>query len=511
LGATLYFMLTGKPPFSGSFSQIICQHLYDPLPNEPLAHLPSCVVALIKRMTDKDRDKRPQTPRELQDEIFACLDQLRRPVHAIEDQAPTIGPGSHPETAASVTMSSPAASQVSEVRAIAAGQVAQAVPLQSKAFAKRSHKSAPVLRFILGIAAAAIVGGTGYLIYQRSRPAAQAVRAPPSSPAAKSTLLEQKIVSTRATPTGVAGTTEGATARVVRVLTGHSGPVRAIAVTPDGGRAVSASDDQTLRCWDLQTGQTAQVLRGHTGAVTDVAITPEGYRAVSASEDKTLRIWDLQTGQARVLTGHTDEVNSVAMLPGGHRFVSASHDGELRIWDLETGQTVGVLGPRTHTMVFDSLAVTPDGRTAITGLSDATLRVWDLGTGQTLSVLTGHTALVDCVALTPDGRRAISGSWDFTLRVWDLKTSQALRTLKGHTGAVTDVAVIATSGRAISASYDQTLRLWDLETGQTVLICTDNTSKFRSVAVTPDGRYAISGSLDGALRVWDLGAAGKPK
>jgi hypothetical protein len=430
------------------------------------------------------------------------------------------------QLAAAVAISNPVASPASGAKATTAARLTQAVPLESKASVQTSHKSAsPALRLILGIAAAAIIGFAGYFIFLWLRPAAEVQRAPPlRTSAAKSSSPAQNIVSPPATPTSVpslssapipnptvAVSRPGSPQPAVRLLTGHSGPIRAIAVTPDGARAVSASDDQTLRCWDLQTGQTIQVLRGHTGAVTGVAVTPDGYHAVSASDDKTLRIWDLQTGQARVLSGHTDEVDSVAMLPGGRRFVSGSHDGELRIWDFETGQTVGVLGPHTHAMVFDSLAVTPDGRRVVTGLSDGTLRVWNLGTGQTVNVLTGHTALVDCVALTPDGHRAISGSWDFTLRVWDLKTYQALRTLKGHTGAITDVAVIATGNRAISASYDQTLRVWDLETGQTVLIFTENTSKFRSVAVTPDGRYAISGSMDGTLRIWDLGAADRPE
>ena len=79
-----------------------------------------------------------------------------------------------------------------------------------------------------------------------------------------------------------------------------------MAVTPDGQRAVSASDDQTLKVWDLGSGRELRTLAGHTGSVTAVAVTPDGQRAVSASEDQTLKVWDLGSGrELRTLAGHT--------------------------------------------------------------------------------------------------------------------------------------------------------------------------------------------------------------
>jgi serine/threonine protein kinase/TPR repeat protein len=77
LGATLYYMLTGRPPYSGSVAQIMSQHLYKPVPTEPLANFPPCVTALIEKMMQKDREKRPQTPAELRREIVRCLEQLQ--------------------------------------------------------------------------------------------------------------------------------------------------------------------------------------------------------------------------------------------------------------------------------------------------------------------------------------------------------------------------------------------------------------------------------------------------
>ena len=117
---------------------------------------------------------------------------------------------------------------------------------------------------------------------------------------------------------------------------GHTGWVNAVAVTPDGNRAISASLDRTLRVWDLESGQSLYTLEGHKSPVLIRSPSPDGERAISASSDRTLRVWDLESGQSvRTLEGHLDAVNAVAVTPDGERAISASSDRTLRVWDLE--------------------------------------------------------------------------------------------------------------------------------------------------------------------------------
>jgi WD40 repeat protein len=289
---------------------------------------------------------------------------------------------------------------------------------------------------------------------------------------------------------------------LIRTLKGHTGCVNAVAVTPDGRRAVSASADQTLRVWDLENGQTLRRLEGHTGWVNAVAMAADGRRVVSASGDETLRVWDLESGQTlRRLEGHTGRVRAVAITPDGRRAISASADQTLRVWDLESGQTVSEL--EGHADWINAVAVTADGCRAVSGSADQTLRVWDLESGQTVRRLEGHTGRIRGVAITPDGRRAISTSADGTLRVWDLESGQTVCRLEGHADSVISVAVVTDGRRAVSASADQTLRVWDLE-GRTARRLENHTGRVRAVAVTPNGRRAISASADRTLRVWDL-------
>jgi WD40 repeat protein len=275
-----------------------------------------------------------------------------------------------------------------------------------------------------------------------------------------------------------------------------------VAVTPDGLRAISASEDHTLKVWGFKSGEKLHTLAGHLGPVTAVAVTPDAQRAISVSEDHTLKVWDLQSGQElHALRGHAWKINEVAVTPDGRRAISASDDKTLKVWDLRCER--GLHAPMGHTGHVWAVAVTPDGRRAISGSANAILKVWDLESGQELRTLRGHTDLIRAVTMTSDRRQAISGSSDNTLKVWDLESGQELRTLRDPHGFAA-MAVTADGRWAISASVGGTLKVWDLQSGQELRTLAGHTSQVRAVAVTPDGRQAVSASVDETLKVWDL-------
>jgi WD40 repeat protein len=142
-----------------------------------------------------------------------------------------------------------------------------------------------------------------------------------------------------------------------RVFEGHPSNITAVAMTPDGRGVVSGSGWRSsvdrnsplrtvlkhadLRVWDLATGH-SRVLQDFRDDITAVAVTPDGRRAVSGGHDKTLRVWHLETGHSRILEGHTDSVWTVAVTPDGRHAVSGSYDDTLRVWDIETGEVVAI-------------------------------------------------------------------------------------------------------------------------------------------------------------------------
>ncbi len=291
----------------------------------------------------------------------------------------------------------------------------------------------------------------------------------------------------------------------LHVLRGHSKSGSAVALTPDGRRGLSGSNDHSLRLWNLQSGKALHTVDLGTSGACTVALAGDGTIGL-ADAQKAIRLWNIETGHClRTFEGHTNYVITVAMTPDGRKAISGGWDKTLRIWDVSYGDCLGVL--EGHGNYITSAALTPDGRLALSASWDNTLRLWDLMARRCLTSLSGHENYVISVAMTPDGRLGVSGSTDKTLRVWDLSSGKCQRVLTGHSSWVDAIAVSADGRWAFSGSKDKTLKIWDLNTGQCLRTLEGHSGGIASVAITPDGRMGLSGSQDSTLRLWALNPA----
>ena len=121
---------------------------------------------------------------------------------------------------------------------------------------------------------------------------------------------------------------------LIRTLKGHSGEVLSVCVTPDGQHVVSASDDQTLKVWDLQSGQELRTLKGLSRNVLSVCVTPDGQHAVSASSDQTLKVWDLDTGELIATFTAEEWFTACGISPDGRTLLAGEYFGRLHFLTL---------------------------------------------------------------------------------------------------------------------------------------------------------------------------------
>ena len=206
---------------------------------------------------------------------------------------------------------------------------------------------------------------------------------------------------------------------LAQTLTGHSGSVYSVAISPDRRTLASGSGDKTIKIWNLATGELIRTLSGHSDWVSSVAINPDGRTLASGSGDNTIKIWNLATGeQIRTLSGHSDRVRSVAINPDGRTLASGSWDKtkNIKIWNLVTGKLIRTLSG--HSESVNSVAISPDGRTLASVSDDTTIKIWNLATGELIRTLSGHSQVVKSVVFSPDGKTLVSGSGDNTIKIW---------------------------------------------------------------------------------------------
>lgn len=287
-------------------------------------------------------------------------------------------------------------------------------------------------------------------------------------------------------------------------LRGHGGPVRALAISPDGktafsgsfdstairwsltsnaaeqvlrfhadavnavvllrdGRAATAGADGRIAIWSPGNTQPASVLEGHTAPIAALAISPDGTLLASASWDQTVRLWPLTGGAPRVLEGHTQNVNGVAFAPDGRTLVSVSYDQSVRIWPLAGSSAPAVVAMPSP---LNAVAVSSSGE-IVTGGADGRLYFLDRDGTRTGEVAAGPRPVIS-IAISADGAWVAAASIGGAVAVTDRMTRALARTLVGPGLPVWSVAFLPDNRTLLTGGADNVIRRWNAVTGDPV-------------------------------------------
>ncbi len=287
----------------------------------------------------------------------------------------------------------------------------------------------------------------------------------------------------------------------------HGGPIRSVAFNHDGTLLASASEDETIRVWDLASGKPRYCFDGYSGEISSVSFSPDGKTLAAdlGAKAHIVRFWDIATGkQLPTLLSHPGVIQSVAYSHDGNLVATGSQDGSLRVWNAANGKLIYTM---PHAGQIVSISFSPDGKTLATSSSDTTIRLWNLSTGGSSGTLEATGNEVHAVSFSPDGKTIASAMQDCTVCLWDVATKRLFRTFQGHTGPVTSACFSSDGNTLASGSDDKTVRVWDVAAGQPIQTFAGHTDAVTCVSFSPDGKLVASGSRDNRLRLWDLDKA----
>lgn len=284
------------------------------------------------------------------------------------------------------------------------------------------------------------------------------------------------------------------------------GPVYSQDWSADGHWLVTADFDQVM-VWDTTTFQESGVLEGHTDFIWGLAWSPmpDDLMLASASQDGSVRLWDMET-----LTQIAQLGNSWAFCvdwsPDGKQLATGTYDGKVQIWEVSSQQLLSTWKSGSYSPII-SIVWSPDGKSIASGELKGEINLWDVQTGEKIQTIKGYTKArsdINGLAWSPDGNALASAHQDGKIRLWDAETAELIQSINAHKGWARGVVWSPDGLLLASTGQDKRICLWDIATGQEYAEQHHNSLPVWSVSWSPDGEFVASGA--GAYKEPHVGA-----
>jgi WD40 repeat protein/tRNA A-37 threonylcarbamoyl transferase component Bud32 len=537
LGAILYTMLTGRPPFQGSNTLHILEQVrsQEPVPlRRLLPHLPLDLETICLKCLEKEVSHRYATAADLADDLrrFLSDEPIRARPAPVWERAWKWA-RRRPAGAAAVALAAVGVLLVLGLWRGAEARLEIETDAKNLAREKREEEARGLQQNNLLLANVTLDHGLdlcangevnhGMLWLARALSLAEQARAAELIRVARVNLAvwRRRLVTPRAS-------------------LHHDDWVWAVAFSPDGQTALTGGKDKVARRWDAGTGQPIGRPLRHNHPVWAVSFSPDGRTILTGAGDAEkhegeVRLWDAATGQPLgPPLPHPDEVHATAFSPDGRRFLTVC-DEEVRVWRLEDGRpttSFALPHPRPAKRIEKIqprlwAIFSPDGKLVLTGGEDGTARLWDAAGGAARGEPLCHDGPVLSLAFSPDGKLIVTGSYDGTARIWDEATCRQRGPALPHPGSVHAVVVrfdsqFVATGSSVEDRDPQTgkrtaiageVRLWRTATGELLGEPMRHSLPVWSVAFRPGGGKLLAGSRDRTARFYSIvdgGLLGKP-
>ncbi|MBL1208918.1 WD40 repeat domain-containing protein [Geminocystis sp. GBBB08] len=307
--------------------------------------------------------------------------------------------------------------------------------------------------------------------------------------------------------------------RCLHIINGHSQSVTDLVITHDHKYLLSASWDQYLKIWSLDSGYEIDSVRASDQGVLSVGVSDFNYLdhgIVTGSLDQDVKIWSLKSEKnslrfilKHTLTQHTGSIHGLEIAPTKQIIVSGSYDQTVKQWDLQNGRLLHSCFDETG--AINAVAIHEEAGFIASGGGDGAISIWELDGKRKLGLLVGNVTSLDSIVISKSGQYIAGGCADGSIKIWHLPSTmfslfleiQPTLQLHGHQGQVMDLIFNPDGNLLYSSSIDGFIKIWHPATATELghLKIGDDNRVF-SLSLSKNGEILAAGGVDGTIKVW---------